>query len=203
MPVRTSKKKRAAAEPERRRTEIADAALAVLAAEGSRGLTHRAVDEAAGLPSGSTSNHFRTREALLEAAARRHIELDLPSPEAVEALTGNDDVLTRKQVKALILGTLEPVLAAKARPLLAARYELTLEATRRPALHEVMDESRRRLTELAAIVLRRGGCSDPESHARQLITLLDGVSVDQLQATTPTLNRANIEQLLDRFLATC
>lgn len=203
MPARPPKKKRAAAEPERRRTEIADAALAVLAAEGSRGLTHRAVDEAAGLPSGSTSNHFRSREALLEAAARRHIELDLPSPEAVEALTAADDPLTREQVRELILGTLEPVLASTARPMLAARYELTLEATRRPALHEVMDESRRRFTELAALVLRRGGCDDPEPHARQLITMLDGVSVDQLQATTPTLDQAGIEQLLNRFLATC
>lgn len=39
-----------------------------------RGLTHRAVDEAAGLPQGSTSNLARTRAALLEAAVRRLAE---------------------------------------------------------------------------------------------------------------------------------
>lgn len=76
-------KKRKAPEPARRRIEIADAALAVLAAEGSRGLTHRAVDEAAGLPSGSTSNHFRTRSALLEAGASSASPSSCSAPTAV------------------------------------------------------------------------------------------------------------------------
>ncbi len=53
---------------------IADTALALLAERGMRGLTHRAVDEAAGLPPGSTSNHARTRAALLKAAVRRLAE---------------------------------------------------------------------------------------------------------------------------------
>ncbi len=50
---------------------VADTALALLAGRGMRGLTHRAVDEAAGLPQGSTSNVARTRQALLELAVRR------------------------------------------------------------------------------------------------------------------------------------
>ncbi|MFT4295109.1 MAG: TetR family transcriptional regulator [Micropruina sp.] len=41
------------------------AAIEILAAEGVRALTHRRVDEVAGLPEGSTSNAFRTRAALL------------------------------------------------------------------------------------------------------------------------------------------
>ncbi|MFD8828405.1 TetR family transcriptional regulator, partial [Streptomyces sp. NPDC059605] len=53
---------------------IADAALALLAERGMRGLTHRAVDERAGLPQGSTSNYARTRQSLLEAAVRRLAE---------------------------------------------------------------------------------------------------------------------------------
>lgn len=53
---------------------IADTALTLLAERGMRGLTHRAVDELAGLPQGSTSNHARTRQALLEAAVRRQAE---------------------------------------------------------------------------------------------------------------------------------
>lgn len=53
---------------------IADTALTLLAERGMRGLTHRAVDERAGLPQGSTSNHARTRQALLEAAVRRLAE---------------------------------------------------------------------------------------------------------------------------------
>ena len=72
--------------PKDRRAAIADAALEVLEAEGGRGLTHRAVDRRAGLPEGSTSNYFQTREALLTAALSRLVELERPSVEAMKAL---------------------------------------------------------------------------------------------------------------------
>jgi hypothetical protein len=55
---------------------IADTAIEVLAGQGMRGLTHRAVDLAAGLPIGSTSNHARTRAALLRTALARITELE-------------------------------------------------------------------------------------------------------------------------------
>jgi len=54
-----------------RRERIADAVISVLAERGSRGLTHRAVDEVAGLPTDSTSYYFRTRAELLAAAVPR------------------------------------------------------------------------------------------------------------------------------------
>ena len=38
-------------------------------------LTHRQVDNRADLPAGTTSNYFRTRQALLEATAARTVEL--------------------------------------------------------------------------------------------------------------------------------
>lgn len=50
-----------------RRSHLIDAAIAVLSRGGARSLTHRAVDETAGLTSGSTSNVFRTRQALVTA----------------------------------------------------------------------------------------------------------------------------------------
>ena len=50
-----------------RRREILTAATTVLAQQGNRGLTHRAVDRAAGLSEGSSSAYFRTRDALLAA----------------------------------------------------------------------------------------------------------------------------------------
>src|SRR5690606_1367402 len=38
---------------------------------GARALTHQAVDRSAGLPAGSTSYYFRTREALVDAVIER------------------------------------------------------------------------------------------------------------------------------------
>src|SRR5689334_13711377 len=57
-----------------RRTSLLDAAVELVGTSGMRGLTHRAVDQAAGVPSGSTSNLFRTREALVAGIVERYVE---------------------------------------------------------------------------------------------------------------------------------
>ncbi|HEU4667720.1 MAG TPA: TetR family transcriptional regulator [Arthrobacter sp.] len=59
-----------------RRTQLLDAALAVVADKGMKGLTHRAVDSAARLAEGTTSNYYRTRAALVEAVLNRMEQLD-------------------------------------------------------------------------------------------------------------------------------
>src|SRR5262245_38143106 len=69
-----------------RQEVLLDAAIAVLASQGSRGLTHRAVDAAAGLPSGSTSNYFKTREVLLEAVIERFASLERAGWEVLAGL---------------------------------------------------------------------------------------------------------------------
>lgn len=56
--------------------QVGDAAIAVLADQGARGLTHRAVDAAGRLPPGTTSNYARTRAALLAITLRRIAQLD-------------------------------------------------------------------------------------------------------------------------------
>lgn len=59
-----------------RRTQLLDAALAVVADKGMKGLTHRAVDAAAQVAEGTTSNYFRNRTALVEAVLDRLEQLD-------------------------------------------------------------------------------------------------------------------------------
>lgn len=59
-----------------RREDLGDAAISVVAEDGLKGLTHRAVDAAADVPAGTTSNYFRTRQALVEAVAARIEERD-------------------------------------------------------------------------------------------------------------------------------
>ncbi|UMG93479.1 TetR family transcriptional regulator [Nocardioides sp. TF02-7] len=72
---------------EGRRTALADAGLAVLAREGARGLTHRAVDREAGVPTGTASNYFRSRTELVEALAHRIGERLAPEPKVLERLS--------------------------------------------------------------------------------------------------------------------
>ena len=59
----------------RRRSALADAAIEVLGTAGIHKLSHRAVDERAGLPAGTAANYFPRRDDLLAAAAERVAEL--------------------------------------------------------------------------------------------------------------------------------
>ncbi|GGR20086.1 TetR/AcrR family transcriptional regulator [Deinococcus ruber] len=114
------------------RTAIADAAIALLAELGTGRLTHRAIDAALKLPNGSTSYYFRTQEALLTAAAQRLAELDEQSIEAFLAQLRSEQTLTE-----VVTAWLDYV--AKNR--LIARFELYLEAIRRPELQTDRSQS--------------------------------------------------------------
>lgn len=80
----------------RTRRQALDAAVTLIGEEGIRALTHGRVDAAASLPPGSTSNHFRTRAALVAGviewmARQERDDAGLPEissrDELVEALT--------------------------------------------------------------------------------------------------------------------
>ena len=185
-----------------RRVAIADAALAVLEAEGGRGLTHRAVDRRAGLPLGSTSNPYPTREALLTAALHRLVELEQPSVRALEALVPNGPFDAREAAEllgALVLDWVAPERAG----LEVARFELFLEARRRPLFQVALDEVRREYLELTEELLPLAGCRDPHRHAPQLLALLDGLILNQLLQPTTELGRDNVIDQLERFFAGC
>jgi DNA-binding transcriptional regulator YbjK len=86
---------------EHRRTELTDAAIDVIIREGLHGLSHRAVDEAANVPRGTTSNYFRSRDALLEATTRRLMELHFALMKAHRADTQDRPALVESVSAAL------------------------------------------------------------------------------------------------------
>jgi len=151
---------------------IGDAAIELLAARGMRGLTHRAVDEAAGLPPGTTSNYARTRAALIERALHRMGELEAAEIGALMAETGVPaDLRGYAELTARIIA--HSVTAARTRML--ARYELALEATRRPELRAAYDQAGRMYREQAIALLTAAGSPDPSRHARLLVAWAAGV----------------------------
>ncbi|MEU0579592.1 TetR family transcriptional regulator C-terminal domain-containing protein [Streptomyces griseoincarnatus] len=191
--------------PAARADLVADTALALLAERGMRGLTHRAVDDAAGLPQGSTSNVARTRQALLELAVRRLADReervlalqDLPDPRegGVDALL---DALALTVHRAL----------AQNRDLTLARYELALEATRRPELRARFDTAGARFrTHLTALVTALGSPS-PDRHALTLIAWADGLLLScvagSYHAEPPTIPdiRADLGEIIEGMLGT-
>ncbi|MDY0811440.1 TetR/AcrR family transcriptional regulator [Kitasatospora purpeofusca] len=119
-----------------RRDQLRDAAAAVLAEQGGRGLTHRAVDMAAGVPQGSTKNYFPTRDALLGAVAERCAELyrELAAELGADGAGPSD----REGLVALIRALLANV-AGPGRTRMLAYLELQAEAARKPWLSAILD----------------------------------------------------------------
>ncbi|MFD7104303.1 TetR/AcrR family transcriptional regulator [Streptomyces celluloflavus] len=190
---------------------IADTALTLLAERGMRGLTHRAVDEAAGLPQGSTSNLARTRAALLESAVRRLAEREAAvlTPHTVPGAAGGIAQPATGATTAAVSDALARALhryLSGHRQLLVARYELALEATRRPELRAVYDRAGRRFREPVAAMLSAAGSAEPERHALSLVAWCDGVlfscTAGQFHAALPTHDalRTSCAELLDGML---
>lgn len=150
-----------------RRTQVTDAAIATLAREGGRGLTHRAVDRAAGLPEGSTSYYFRTRERLVGAVAERMSDLDRELLPALPASSADAFADGLAEAVAELLGP--------RRDRLLARYELVLEATRRPAVRDVMTSSNEAVRAAVADRLAALGAGDASRAAGELLACLDGL----------------------------
>lgn len=151
-----------------RRAVLADAAIEVLADKGTRGLTHRAVDDRAGLSQGSTSYYFRTREALLKAALDRLAE----RTEADLATSSGD-------LAADLHAVLERWLTSE-RARHMARYELTLESARRPELREVLVRQHLGFVAALAGILESEGVPEAERRAALLVEWIDGVLFTRL-----------------------
>jgi len=175
-----------------RRTQIADAIIETLARAGSRGLTHRAVDEAAGLPQGSTSYYLRTRASLIDAAVERLVEQDTVAlrPRRGESLSS-------------FVARLVDELRSDDHGRTLARFELTLEATRRPEVQTALDAGSQRVR--GAIVEQLVGDGRPRAEAERtagdLMALIDGLLLREL--TVPEdrrATRADLRRTVERML---
>ncbi|MCC3771755.1 TetR/AcrR family transcriptional regulator [Streptomyces sp. UNOC14_S4] len=181
---------------------IADTALDLLAERGMRGLTHRAVDEAAGLPLGSTSNQARTRLALLEIAVRR---LALRESEVLGLPGLPAPAAGREALAEAVALALHRSLTGQ-RALLIARYELALEAARRPELRRIYDSAGRVFREPLTALMAAHGSPEPERHALSLIAWCEGMMFScvagSFHAETPGLAqlRAGAGELLRGML---
>jgi AcrR family transcriptional regulator len=115
-----------------RRTALLDAAIEVLARDGARGLTLRAIDTEAEVPTGTASNYFRNRDDLLRQVMRRTRERLAPDPAVVaEAMRAPR---SEKLVTELMRQLVARMRADRSSNL--AMLELRLAATRRPQLGE-------------------------------------------------------------------
>jgi DNA-binding transcriptional regulator YbjK len=130
-PVSTPRKR----DGDQRRRELCDAAINVLAEQGSRGLTHGQVDRYAAVPEGTTSYYYRTREALLRGVGKRVADIDVANLRSVSEEPLDPQTPFAHLARLVIMQSHGEGLALN-----RARHELLLGAARDPHLAELSQE---------------------------------------------------------------
>jgi DNA-binding transcriptional regulator YbjK len=167
-----------------RRDDLLDAAIALLGGQGVHGVTHRAVDAAAGLPAGSTSNYFRTRDALLEAAVERFAARERANFEDIAiAIAPTTPAELARALAAYAQDSVGPN-----RTLTLARYAILVEAANRPALRAQLSTTGAQITAWHANWLRVIGSTDPERDTRIVANFVTGAVLHQLSYPNPAFD---------------
>lgn len=181
-----------------RRSTLADAGIRVLAEEGARGLTHRAVDAAAGTPRGTASNYFATRDDLISALVDRIGERLTPDPEAAPSR------VARTPDRELFADYLRDVVRRlSADPHVSlALFELRLEAARRPAIAKALRAWRQRGFQEDVAFNDGSGLPGGRTEIALFHYAIDGLMLDHLTAPIDTglSVDAAINEFVDRIL---
>ncbi|MFW6597376.1 TetR/AcrR family transcriptional regulator [Propionibacteriaceae bacterium Y2011] len=181
--------------PEQRRaatSALIEAAIAQLSDAGMRGLTHRKVEQEAGLAQGSTKYYFGTTDALAEAVLQHLADLDLPLVHAFtdagrDADARGDDGDLLRQARAVAAAML-------ARPdHVRARFHLYLDASGDPRREAIVAEARNRF--VSAIAESLPGPSS-EAAARFVCAVIDGILLDQVSAPDPVVSEHTATYIL-------
>lgn len=182
-----------------RRDDLLDAAIDLLGKQGVRALTHRAVDAAAGLPVGSTSNYFRTRDALFDAIVER-----VPARERAnwEELAAHLAPRTTSDL-ASGLAAFARDSAGRHRTLALSRYAILVEASRRPELRAQLAATGARVSAWFGTWLRLVGSTDPDHHTHVVGNYLTGLILHQLAMPDPAFDpTAHLDALLTSLIQT-
>jgi len=164
-----------------RREELLDAAISVLGERGIHALTHRTVDATAGLPAGSTSNHFRTRDALLNAVVERFAARERA---AWQDLARRMYPTTADELaQVLVLAAKEAT--GKLRTLTLARYAILVEAGIHPSLRAQLSSTGAGVNAWFMQWLRVAGSTDPERDGPIIMNHYTGLVLHDLAIPDP------------------
>lgn len=181
-----------------RRAALADGGLHVLARDGARGLTHRAVDAATGVPQGTTSNYFPTRDDLIGGLVSRIGERLTPNPTVHAALAEREP--SRDLFADYLRDIVRRLLAD--RDVALALLELRLEAARKPSVASTLGAWMRAGFEADVAFNAEAHLPAGRSDVALFHFAIDGLILDQLTVQIdPDLSLdAAVDQLVERLL---
>ena len=158
------------------------------------------MDRQAGVPDGSTSYYFRTRDALVHAVAERVAELDLADLLSVTDVHANTPMSPQRaasKLAAVVMKSLTGAGLTRTR----ARIELLLQASRDPAISKVFhsnSEAYLRLhRELADLTNTADtDASDIEEQALLTVTFISGLMLGAAAGNQPVVDGDRLQKLL-------
>jgi DNA-binding transcriptional regulator YbjK len=184
----------------RRRAELLDAVLRLVAREGVAAITHRAVAREAGVTHRLTTYYFETKEQMLREAFRhlsaRSLERAEQAARDVASARGGVGALDAAidAVVDAVLGGLGGETGA------AAEFSLVLEIARQPGLASGYAAWQRRMEEILCEHARALGSDAPEADARIIVAMLRGLQLELLAKPAGPPSRAALRALLARVL---
>ena len=184
---------------QKRRVEVLEATLKVLARSGPRGVTHRAVAAEAGTSVRATTYYFSSREQLLteallhyaDKAVARFDGLQVPLPErTTDAIDGAAHMLAHT-----VLSDLEDDRVG-----LTAEYELVLEIGRNPSLEPAYRSWQARLESILIGYGELFGALNPTRDARLVLAALRGLEIEALSRPSEPANHDDLAAVFRRLL---
>jgi DNA-binding transcriptional regulator YbjK len=180
----------------KRRTEILEATLRLLAREGVAPLTMRAVAAEANVPLTATTYYFESKDELILEAWRLHAEREAArvsrATEAIASRFSPPEIADR--MARFVQDGLGP-----ARESLLAEFELLVQAARQPELEELTRVWHQAIREQVREVLAAAGSPQPELDARLVLAITAGLEVDNLGAAD-AMSLDELRELFRRLL---
>lgn len=158
-----------------RREELLDAAIALFADGGARGITHRAVAAKAGLPAATTTYYFTSIDELIEEALSRHIQLWLHDLETLTTTPVEADISFEDAN-----GLIATIFAVRSTEIVGLQLSIYLAASRTPALRPKAAEALTALEALCAKMLQHVGIVGAEQLSRSVVAVIAGSALSRL-----------------------
>ena len=159
---------------EERRELILRTTLGVIGRGGIAAVTHRRVADEAGVPLGSLTYWFATKDDLLREALRLFVD------DETARLRRVGGQIEEGMTPAEIAERFSAVLDSTSREEQVAQFELYLEAARNPALREAAQQCFAAYDEISRTALRAAGVDDDVLLPSLFVALADGLGLRRL-----------------------
>lgn len=177
-----------------RRSEIADAVLALVARSGTEAVSLRSVAAEAGISMGRVQHYFASKDALLlHALDRSHRQMEERIEARARAVGGGD--------RTVLATILDELLGEHPRTRDALRIHAAF-ATREvdERAREILTDGDDEIRALAVRVVADAGSADPDTDAHALLALTGGLSAEvALHGAPVDRARRTLTAMLDRL----